>query len=88
MDKYIVKVVHMFSNLVEVEAESEDDARHKALENVQNTKEELKNYYESTLPIEHWAVIEKTEFDKIKAEVEEKIKTESTNQEEPNIIVS
>jgi hypothetical protein len=87
MDKYIVKVVHVFSNLVEVEAESEDDARHKALENVQNTKEELKNYYESTLPIENWAVIEKTEFDKIKAEVEEKIKAKKSNEEEPNIIV-
>jgi DNA-directed RNA polymerase subunit L len=84
MEKYIVKPIHIFSNLVEVEANSEDDARHNALNKIQNDDnddERYKNYYESTLPID----------DKIKAQVEEELKNkealEKANEEAPNIIV-
>jgi len=92
MDKYIVKPVHIFSNLVEVEAGSEDDARHNALNKIQNDDEQYRNYYESTLPVENWAVIPKTEYDKIKAQVEEELKNkealEKASEEKPNITES
>ena len=89
MDKYVVKVVHVFSNIIETDAASEEEARHNALELLENTDQEFKNYYESTLPPENWAVILKTDYDKIKAQVEEELKsgelTEKANEEAPNI---
>lgn len=86
MEKYIVKVVHMFSNLINVEAASEDDARHVALNKIQNSKEEFNHYYESTLPIENWSVITESEFEKIKTQVKEKLVSELENKEASNII--
>lgn len=83
MNKYVVKVVHVFSNLVEVEASSEEGAREKAMEYISENND-LKNYYEATIPPENWHVIEKEEFDKIKAEVENTIKPK---EEKSNIIV-
>lgn len=91
MDKYIVKPVHIFSNLIEVEANSEDDARHNALNKIQNDDERYKNYYESTLPIENWAVILKEDYEKIKAQVQEKLNADADantdSSSDSNIIV-
>lgn len=87
MNKYVVKVVHVFSNLVHVEASSEEDARQKAMEYISNDKTNLKNYYEATIPPENWHVIEEEEFNKIKAEAEEKLKVKSASEEKSNIIV-
>lgn len=89
MDKYVVKVVHVFSNLIETEAASEEEARHNALELLENSDQEFRNYYESTLPTENWAVLLKSDFDNIKAQVEEEFKAkdleEKANEEKPNI---
>jgi hypothetical protein len=89
MDKYVVKVVHIFSNIIETDAASEEEARHNALEILEKSDEGFKNYYESTLPPENWAVILKTDYDKIKAQVEEELKaknlSEKANEEVPNI---
>lgn len=86
MEKYVVKVIHMFSNLVEVDGTSEDDARHNALNKIQNSREEFKHYYESTLPVENWAVITKSDFEKVKEQVKEKLIVESAKKEKSNII--
>lgn len=92
MDKYVVKVVHVFSNLIETDAASEEEARHNALKLLENSDQQFKNYYESTLPPENWAVLLKSDFDNIKAQVEEELKTkeleEKANEEKPNIIES
>lgn len=91
MSKYIVKVVNIFSNLVEVEAENEDKAREEAQRVVENATADqaFKHYYEATIPMEHWSVIEKEEFEKIKANVEAELATpkEPNNIVEPQIIV-
>ena len=90
MDKYVVKVVHVFSNIVEVDAASEEEARHNALQLIENSDQEFRNYYESTLPPENWAVLLKSDFDNIKAQVEEELKSEElaekANEEKSNII--
>lgn len=89
MDKYVVKVVHVFSNIIETDAASEEEARHNALELLENSDQEFRNYYESTLPPENWSVILKTDYDKIKAQIEEELKDkqpeEKANEETPNI---
>ena len=67
----MVKVMNLFSNLIEVEATDSDDARQKAKEIITNKKEgeDLPLFYEVTIPDEHWGVIEKEEFERIQAEI-------------------
>ena len=66
--KYIVKVMNVFSNLIAVDANNEEEAKEKAKELLVNKPdgEEFEHLYESTLPSDHWAVITKEDFDKLK----------------------
>ena len=66
--KYIVKVINVFSNLISVDANNEEEAKEKAKELLLNKPEgeEFEHLYESTLPSDHWAVITKEDFDKLK----------------------
>ena len=66
--KYIVKVINVFSNLISVDANNEEEAKEKAKELLVNKPdgEEFQHLYESTLPSEHWAVITQEDFDKLK----------------------
>jgi hypothetical protein len=84
MNKYIVKVVNVFSNLVEVEANNEEEAKEKAKEVLMNQTEDqnVPLTYDATLPEEHWGVITKEEFDKLQAEVEAEQVTEQENLED------
>jgi hypothetical protein len=81
--KYIVKVINVFSNLIAVDANNEDEAREKAKEIILNKQGEgFEHMYESTLPTEHWAVITQEDFDKLK----EDFKNSLEPQEESKII--
>lgn len=90
MNKYVVKVVNLFSNIVEVEAEDENGAREAAKANLvdSNNDEQFQHFYESTLPEEHWAVITKEKYEELKAEVEKSLEESSanTNEEASNIV--
>lgn len=90
MNKYVVKVVNVFSNIVEVEAEDENGAREAAKAKLtdSNNEEHFQHFYESTLPEEHWAVITKEKYDELKAEVEKSLEegSENTNEEQSNIV--
>lgn len=82
--KYIVKVINVFSNLVQVSANNETEAREKAKELILNKPEQqLDHQYESTLPSDHWAVITQEDFDKLKDDFQ---KTLEEPQEESRII--
>jgi hypothetical protein len=87
MEKYIVKVVNVFSNLVEVEAVDENQAREKVKEILVNKEREVEfeHLYESTLPAEHWAVISKKDFDKIGEDYVAKKQSEQSNIITPEI---
>jgi hypothetical protein len=69
--KYMVKVMNLFSNLIEVEAQDADEARQKAKDIITNKKEneDIPLFYEVTIPDEHWGVIEKDEFEKIQEQM-------------------
>lgn len=72
MNKYVVKVSSVFSNLIDVEAEDEDMARVVAkdfLESKTNDDEVMRHYYESTFPPEQWPVITQEKFDQLKEQV-------------------
>lgn len=90
MNKYVVKVVNLFSNIVEVEAEDENGAREAAKAKLvdSNNDEQFQHFYESTLPEEHWAVITKEKYEELKAEVEKSLKESSVNasKEASNIV--
>jgi len=86
--QWMVKVINVFSNLVEVEAEDENQAREKVKEILVNKEREVEfeHLYESTLPAEHWAVISKEDFDKIGEEYMAKKQQEESNIITPSII--
>lgn len=90
MNKYVVKVTHVFSNLVETEAENKDAARKNAMELISSEGAEFKNYYEATIPPENWDVITKEEFEKLKMEVKDQLENQNSqikaNEQDSNII--
>jgi hypothetical protein len=73
--KYIVKVINVFSNLIAVDANNEEEAKEKAKELLVNKPdgEEFEHLYESTLPPEHWAVITQEDFDKLKEDFQKSL---------------
>jgi hypothetical protein len=73
--KYIVKVINVFSNLIAVDANNEEEAKEKAKELLLNKPdgEEFEHLYESTLPSDHWAVITKEDFDKLKEDFQKSL---------------
>ena len=73
--KYIVKVINVFSNLIAVDANNEEEAKEKAKELLVNKPdgEEFQHLYESTLPPEHWAVITQEDFDKLKEDFQKSL---------------
>lgn len=88
MEKYVVKVINVFSNLIPVEATSQDEAREKAKELFLNKENEGKyqHLYENTLPSENWAVITQAEFDKMRDEFLASQEAEESNIITPNLI--
>jgi hypothetical protein len=79
--KWVVKVINIFCNLIEMDAVNEDEAREKVSELIQNNKDgsEFEHLYEATLSPKNWSVISMEDFRKI----EESFKKET---EEGNII--
>jgi len=86
--KYIVKVINVFSNIIPVEATSEDGAREKAKEFILNKENEgtLEHIYENTLSSENWPVITEEEFDKMKDEYLSSQETGDSNTITPETI--
>jgi len=63
--QYIVKVMSIFSNFIEIEANSEEEARQKTKELIADSKEERQIHYEFTTSPENWPVILKEDLDKL-----------------------
>jgi len=83
MNKYKVKVIHVFNELLDVEAESPEQAQEKAKDILVSEGYQGAPQYETTIPPENWPTITEEEFNKIVAEQTEKIK-----QEEPSNIIT
>lgn len=74
---YLVKIDNVYANLLEIEADSPEEAREKAKDFFENNTDyvrKLKDHYQSTMPPEHWMVIMKEEFIAIKEDVDRKLK--------------
>ena len=82
--KYIVKVINVFSNLIAVDANNEEEAKEKAKELLLNKPDgkDFEHLYESTLPSDHWAVITQEDFDRLKEDFAKSLEP----QEESRII--
>lgn len=88
MNKYVVKVSSIFSNIIEVEAKDDQDAREKAQEvledNATKGNGSLRHYYESTLPPENWPVITQEKYEQLKEEVKEAMDKKIAEEHSPN----
>lgn len=92
MKKYVVKISSVFSNIIDVEAEDEQDARDKArmiLEDKDKSDDDgnnprFKHYYESTFPPEHWPVITQEKYEELKKEVQEMADNKMAEDHSPN----
>ena len=85
MNKYKVKVTHLFAEVLDVEAENPEDAKQKVTEILQKEDYQLQPQYETTIPPEHWKVITEEEFQKLIQSFAEEMQKEQ-NKEESNII--
>lgn len=88
MNKYKVKISHVFSEILEVEAANEDEAREKAKTEMQDENRSAAPQYETTLPVEHWAVITEEKYNEMVKQFEAELaKQKEGNKEESNIII-
>jgi Leu/Phe-tRNA-protein transferase len=85
MNKYKVKVTHLFAEVIDIEAESPEEAKQKIAELIQKEDFQSQPQYETTIPSEHWKVITEEEFQKIVKSFAEEIQKEQ-NKKESNII--
>lgn len=59
--KYIVKVLNIFYNLVEVSAKDPSEAKEKTKEIIQQNQK-FQHFYEATFPVKDWRVIRKEDL--------------------------
>jgi len=84
---YMVKIVNLFSIIMEVEASSEEDARVQAHKQYTLDPEENRRaFYEATLPPNQWSVITKEKYDELKAKVEAEMEVRKEKDQEGKII--
>lgn len=85
--KYMVKIVNLFSVILEVEADSEEGAKVEAhKEYTKNPDEHRRAFYEATLPPTQWSVITKEKYEELKAKVEAEVLDEENAGQDNKII--
>lgn len=89
MNKYKVKVSHIFSEVLDVEADNEDAAKEIVEQELKKEDRESKIEYETTIPSEHWPVISEEKLKELMEQFEAvnaKPKKEESNIITPNIV--
>ena len=87
MNKYKVKISHLFSEVLDVEAANEEKAKEKAKDVLEKEDRPAAPQYETTLPMEHWPVIPEEKYNEMVEQYKEELaKQGEVNKEEPNII--
>jgi hypothetical protein len=81
MNKYKVKISHVFSQVLDIEAASEEEAREKARGVLETGESNIlpQPQYENTLPSEHWPVITEEKYNEMVENLQKKIKQETSN---------
>lgn len=70
MTKYKVKVIHIFNEIIDIEAESEELAIQQVEKKLTSANYDGVPSYETTLPSENWPVITEENYNKLIAEQE------------------
>lgn len=86
MNKYRVKVLHVFHEILEVEGETPEVAKDSAIKIIEDENHKNNLGYESTIPAEHWSVIAEEDFQNMLKNFKEQIEKEESNIITPNII--
>jgi hypothetical protein len=91
MNKYVVKMVHVFSTIVEVDADSKELALDEAEKKFTSQNDQgAQIYYEATMDKSNWAALTLEEYnnlkEKIKQDLEKNSSEEKSNIIEPSII--
>lgn len=89
MNKYVVKMLHVFSTIVEVEAENKEsaiDVAEKKFTKDNNDNESSQIYYEATMEKNNWAVLSLEEFNELKSKIKETL--ENNTDEQSNKIIT
>ena len=86
MNKYVVKLTHVFSTIAEVEGANKEEALDAAEKWFLDSKsqDDTKLYYEGTMDKNGWAVLTLEEYEELK----NKIKEEIENKESENNIIT
>jgi hypothetical protein len=84
MNKYKVKISHVFSEILDVEATNEEEARKKVKLELEKEDRPAAPQYETTLPMEHWPVITEEKYNELIKDVGAKLTEEK---ESSNIII-
>lgn len=87
MNKYVVKISHVFSTIAEVEAANKEEAIEAGEKwfTSNDTKDDSKLFYEGTLDKKNWAVLTLDEYEALKEQVKEQIAQKES--EGSNIII-
>ena len=87
MNKYKVKIHHVFSEVLDIEADSEDHARELASIELQKPEYKSGASYETTIPVDQWPVITEEKYNEMVETIKEELaKQEEANKEPSNII--
>jgi predicted alpha/beta hydrolase family esterase len=86
MNKYKVKISHIFSEVIDIEAANEDEAKEKATAELDREDRESNIEYETTIPSENWPVISEEQLKDLIEQFE--AANAKTKEEGPNIITS
>jgi hypothetical protein len=88
MNKYKVKISHVFSEILDVEAENEEAAREKVKKDLIKEDRSISPKYETTLPPEHWPIITEEKYNEMLENLQQELDNQKEeNKEESNIIV-
>ena len=79
MNKYKVKIAHVFSEVLDVEAASEEEARQKAIDILKGENYKGSPHYETTLPLEHWPVVTEEQYNEMVTQFKEELNKEKSN---------
>jgi hypothetical protein len=86
MNKYRVKILHVFHEILEVEAETPEAAKESATRTIEDKDHKNNLGYESTIPAEHWSVVTEEDFQKMLEDFKAQMGNQSAPNNESNII--
>lgn len=83
MNKYKVKVNHVFYEIIEVEAENEEQAKEAAIEEMKKPDHKVTPFYQQMFDKENWQVITEEQYKKLEEDFNKRME-ELQKQQDPD----